>query len=66
MRLGGLSTNLLFIFKKIFEDYKIFKKHKLKLTDLILKRSSKINQFKIRIHGTYPIIKKIPSRNYWP
>ena len=60
MRLGGLSTNLLFIFKKIFEDYKIFKKHKLKLTDLILKRSSKINQFKIRNkHSKNSFIKKI-------
>ena len=60
MRLGGLSTNLLFIFKKIFEDYKIFKKNKLKLTDLLLKKSSKIKQFKIiNNHIKNSFIKKI-------
>jgi exopolysaccharide biosynthesis WecB/TagA/CpsF family protein len=43
MRSGGDSTK--FLMKKIFEDYQIFKKHKLNLFFFLIKYLSKIKQF---------------------
>ncbi len=44
MRVGGLSTNLFFLFKKIFEDLKIFKLYNLSILDYIQKVLFKLRQ----------------------
>ena len=44
MRVGGLSTNLSFLLKKISEDLKIFKIYNLGFSDYILKIYSKLKQ----------------------
>ena len=53
MRVGGLSTNLFFLLKKMSEDLKIFKKYNLNSFDYIKKVFSKVKQLlnnkKIRI-----------------
>ena len=56
MRMGGLSTNIFFITKKIIEDIKIFNKNNLSLLDYFKKVISKSNQFFLK--------KKIPVSNY--
>ena len=45
MRMGGLSTNIFFIIKKIIEDIKIFNKNNLSLLDYFKKGNFKSNQF---------------------
>lgn len=44
MRVGGLSTNLFFLSKKISEDLKIFKIYNLNFVDYLLKVMSKLRQ----------------------
>ena len=44
MRVGGLSTNLFFLLKKMSEDLKIFKKYNLNVFDYIQKIFSKLKQ----------------------
>ena len=48
MRYGGISTNVNFIFLKILEDYKIFKKNNLGLMNYIFKVFDKLNQLFIK------------------
>ena len=56
MRMGGLSTNLFFLIKKIKEDLKIYYNNKLTFLNYIQKILSKSNQFFFK--------KKIPSSKY--
>lgn len=56
MRMGGLSTNIFFIIKKMIEDIKIFYKNDLSFLDYFKKIVSKSNQFFFK--------KNIPVSNY--
>ena len=56
MRIGGLSNNIFFLFKKISEDLNIFKNHNLTIMNYIKKILLKINQFFSK--------KKLPRTNY--